>query len=543
MWRNLSQRAGVWGAMVASIVAMLVLYGFALWFGNLNQDEGWYLYAARSCAEGSWPYRDFFFTQGPVMPVVYGWFAKLWLPYGVLGGRGLTALLGVVGAVLASQLARRASRVARHGREAALLGLALVGCNLYHVYFTTIPKTYALAGVLVLGGYLVLTLVELRGRRSRSPLAGMWGIPAGVLLALAGGTRLSLVLLLPVTALWLLLWCVRFRSAFFWFTLGGALGLALVFGPVWQHSWEQFSFAQSFHVERGGRDLMFMAGSLSRIVRGYLGTVVVGLLLVVVRWFGVWRGAGKFERGEERGYQGYLWPQLWLLGFVVVFVFQLLTPFPYDDYQVPLMGLCGAALAGLVGCIPVCRVRRGVALIGVGGVLAASFGSSLLQEWLVVRQDRFWVVKKECSDLEQLRSCAVEIRELAGGDDMLLTQDVYLALEAGMRVPAGMEMGPFSYFPELSDEDAVKMRVLNRGGMERVLREAGAGVAAISGYGLSIRSPVMDEVPYAERQGFFAMLGVNYDLVAEVDDFGQHCTRLQIFRRRVALSGDGSGGK
>jgi hypothetical protein len=64
----------------AWIVAVLAFacFGFAaVWFGALNQDEGWYLYAAQSVCEGKMPYRDFFYTQGPVMPYVYSVFAPI----------------------------------------------------------------------------------------------------------------------------------------------------------------------------------------------------------------------------------------------------------------------------------------------------------------------------------------------------------------------------------------------------------------------------------------------------------------------------------
>ncbi len=40
----------------------------------------------RAVADGRMPYRDFFFTQGPLMPYLYGLFAPLWSPHGGGGG-------------------------------------------------------------------------------------------------------------------------------------------------------------------------------------------------------------------------------------------------------------------------------------------------------------------------------------------------------------------------------------------------------------------------------------------------------------------------
>ena len=48
-----------------AVFAFVVLGAAAVWLGGLNQDEGWYLYAAKMAAEGKMLYRDFFYTQSP----------------------------------------------------------------------------------------------------------------------------------------------------------------------------------------------------------------------------------------------------------------------------------------------------------------------------------------------------------------------------------------------------------------------------------------------------------------------------------------------
>ena len=64
----------LFAAVLAVCAAVL-----AVWFGGLNQDEGWYLYAAQMVRAGKLPYRDFFYTQGPTMPFVYAVLAPVWL--------------------------------------------------------------------------------------------------------------------------------------------------------------------------------------------------------------------------------------------------------------------------------------------------------------------------------------------------------------------------------------------------------------------------------------------------------------------------------
>src|SRR5690554_5340670 len=134
------QQDGFWRraepmTMGAGLLLALCIYGFNLWFGNLNQDEGWYLYAALERSEGRLPYRDFFFTQGPVLPWVYGWLAPVWAGFGLVGGRALTAVLGLAGGGLSAALAAAVSPRATR-RLAALTAFLLTSGNLYHSYFT-----------------------------------------------------------------------------------------------------------------------------------------------------------------------------------------------------------------------------------------------------------------------------------------------------------------------------------------------------------------------------------------------------------------------
>jgi hypothetical protein len=177
---------------VGALLLALVLYAANLWLGNLNQDEGWYLYAALENAAGRLPYRDFFFSQGPLMPRVYGLLAPLWAPAGVAGGRALTALFGLCGALRAGWLAARG---APRGRWLAcgITAFLLTGCNVYHSYFTTIPKTYALASLLLLAGLAALWNPDQLRAAWRAALGGL-------LLAGAACTRLSLGIALPVAA-------------------------------------------------------------------------------------------------------------------------------------------------------------------------------------------------------------------------------------------------------------------------------------------------------------------------------------------------------
>ena len=264
-----------------SILAIAVLGAAAVWMGGVNQDEGWYLYAANLVAEGKMPYRDFFYTQGPMLPYVYSVFAPIWGTYGVLGARIFTLALGLLGIVFAADLARRLAPDGR-GETAALTVVLLLGSNLYHLYYLAIPKTYALAALFVLIGFWLLAKA---GRGGRLLAAG-----AGVALAFAAGTRISLGALLAVTGVCLLL-SRRWRTLAF-FSLGGFAGLALVYLPFLCDAGarEGLFAAQRYHAARGGFDIVWTVGSFSRLVRWYLPAfVVLGLGVAGMLKVGGWR--------------------------------------------------------------------------------------------------------------------------------------------------------------------------------------------------------------------------------------------------------------
>ena len=460
---------------IAAVAAALVLGGAAVWLGGLNQDEGWYLYAANLVAEGQTPYRDFAFTQGPVMPYVYSLFSGIWRHYGLLGARLFNLGIGLlsIGAIML---------IARRLKGSSLIALLLLGCNLYHLYYLAIPKTYALASLLVSLGFLCLTFDAVSA-----------AFAAGLLLALAAGVRISLGGLLAAVGIWMVIKNPRLlaenrRCNWLWFGLGGLLGLALCYGPFLFDDSARAGLiaAQRYHAAREASGVFFALGSVSRLVRWYLPLAV--LLAVVV--------------AQKRRLVG----GIWLLAPLAVMAVQLLAPFPYEDYQLPLIGVL-AAVASLakVEALP-------VALLGFG----LAFGNPLLEKWTVDGQDRFWSLKKDKCELAQLRETARTIEALDPGGSLLLTQDLYLAIETDRKVPKGLEMGPFSI---LSDEE-----------WRALLELAPCPVAALSGYTFAIEPPSCVQRDLTQQLEYWQILKTRYALADRIERFGQNATTLLILK-------------
>lgn len=481
------------------LAAFGVLGAAAVWLGGLNQDEGWYLYAAQLVSEGNVLYRDFFYTQGPLMPMVYSFFVRVWQEWGLLGARVMTLLIGFIGVMFAAALA---GRLVPTGRKlaAAVSAFLMLGCNLYHIYYTAIPKTYALASLFVMMGFYLLSF---------SVDARHWlSILAGLSLAFAAGTRVSLGALLVVVGISLLV-TKRWKSLA-WFCVGGFAGLAIVYGPFLLDDGTRSGLvaAQRYHAARGGSDPVWVIGSLSRLVRWYLPVfVVLGLGFVGMRRCLVGSRCLTVMQTVS------------LLGFLAVFMVQMVAPFPYEDYQVPVMGLLVvfATAWWFSGDNSVVDLTKCVILV-MGMTFACSFGSPLLEKWMTNGQDRFWSIKKKCCELSQLRMVADQIEQMDPGGKDLLTQDLYLAIETRRRVPKGLEMGPFSM---LSDSE-----------WRQLLGNAQCRVAALSGYSFAIVPPKCDERPTSVQMEYWNILKNNYKLVVKEENFGQNATTLLVLRRK-----------
>lgn len=502
---------------------LLVLLSLALCaanivFGNLNLDEGWYLNAALLVADGKEPYRDFFFTQAPFMPHVYALLSPLWRHFGVLGGRIVTAVFGYMAVILAS-LAVRGAVPANRRNLASLSVFALLACNIYHSYFTVIPKTYALASFfLSLGAFLLSRIDGGRGHSLRDRLLAIF---AACAMVAATMTRLSLGVALAAAGLWLLLSARRLGFLWLFYGVAGFLVLGVVFPPIALNGpQDPFIFANFFHGARAGGGLSMAAGAVSRLARNYMPFALFALGAI-------------FLRRKGFSLRSSLPPQtgLFAIIFAALFIIHILTPFPYDDYQVPGMPLLACAIVSVfLNALPEDdRVGRLLPSAILAIAVLFAFTSTINEDWFVARKDRFWVVMKKEPDLFKLREAGRVLREATDEGDCILTTDTYLAVEAGRPVPPGFEMGPFGYFPELSDKESAYYHVLNRNLLSETAASCGAKVAAFSGYSFAMAAPAMTQVPEDERAAIMADVTRGYRKTVAFPDFGQEHTRLEIW--------------
>ena len=136
----------------------------------------------------------------------------------------------------------------------------------------------------------------------------------------------------------------------------------------------------------------------------------------------------------------------------------------------------------------------------------------------------------------RLRRAGRAVREANPAGKPLLTQEAYLAVEAGAGVVPGLEIGPFSLFPALSDDEARAHRVHNVATLEEAIRTCDADVAALSGYSFLIALPTTEPLPEADRERLLAAVRQRFpDVVRAEPRFGQQNTPLEV-RTRPASS-------
>ncbi|MDP2989071.1 MAG: hypothetical protein Q8O57_00695, partial [Kiritimatiellota bacterium] len=311
---------------------------------------------------------------------------------------------------------------------------------------------------------------------------------AGAFMVLAAGTRMSAGAVLPIVFLYLLK-AHRNAPPLAWlhFGLGATVMAGLVFLPFLILAPESFLYCvMQYHTLRHSSDglmaMVFKIGFLSRLLQAYFVAFSIGVSVAFAKWAcsraPAAMAAPTATAAPAATVAIALMRILWL-SIIAITLIHFLAPFPYDDYQVFVFPLLAIAIASaavrLVG-------QRGALWLTIT-ILVVSLGaagsSPLNQDWFIQGRDRIWWLVKDRSPLQKLRDTAALIREATQPGDLLLTQDPYLAVETNLKLPPGLEMGQFSYFPALSDNQAARLHVFNRAGFEHLLRTTVSPLAAL----------------------------------------------------------------
>jgi len=229
----------------------------------IDPDEGYYILASRLVFQHKMPYRDFLYTQTPLLPYVYG----LWMQLGGISWASARSLsvgfTDVLSILLYIQISSQTRRWA-----VGVLGVLLFASSTLIFGWMPIVKTYALSSVLLFSCYMIVT------RFSAGSPRWLFSV-AGLLLGLSVEVRLYFIGLLPIFLLWVFRnrEICRKRAALFCFTAGFLIAiLPSAYFAIFH--WNVFLFnIIGIHAIRSDYDLI---GSLGQKLWTFLGALLVG---------------------------------------------------------------------------------------------------------------------------------------------------------------------------------------------------------------------------------------------------------------------------
>lgn len=477
------------------LVAALFVAQLAFWivFRLVNLDEGWYLWAGQEVFRGRLLYRDFAYTQTPLLPYVYG---PVQLVFGstLYTGRIVTALFGLAAALLSVATARRLA-----GSSAGLFALLVLASTLLAITAFAFTATYGLAAcLLAVAFYLALRLPPARKRT----------LLVAILLALAVSVRVSTVVVFLPLGLYVILTSPRrWRAAA---TLAGAAALTLtvLLGPFLVTGREVMVYdILGFHTDRNTPEWhqTMVRDKLWETVRD-LPVPVLGYLAATATL------AGKLVRGRRVAWRAYGFEAAVAASVFLLFLTHFIprtTMSYYNTLQAPLIAvLVGVWLARLWRRWP--RLTAGLIVLGLAAQLVTQ-----------AQAVRFYGLNTwPQSQVETVRQAARTLNSLAPAAQEMVTFNLHLALEAGLDVPESFEMSIFSYRPTWSDEQAQRFRVINNAGLLAAL-EQGADAVALTRFDR--------ELLYGDRDALFDALDANYRLATVVPGFGPMLDDLSIY--------------
>jgi len=437
-------------ALLFALLAAECLYFLA--YGRYNIDEGLHLNAGRLLFfEGRLPYRDFPFSQGPGGPFFYG--LGEWL-FGasLLVGRSLSLLVNL--AALAAMMIF-ASRLA--GPAAAGLVALLTTIN--------IPAVWTFAQVRTEPPSMPLVVFALMALCRRGASALRWAI-APCLLVWATSVRLTSVLaLLAVCAI------VAFelrRSPRTLAKVGGWVALNGVLA-----AWPILFFPQQsfFHIVSSqlGRTERFAMGEFPFSARFWFfvdpHTSFQPLLLLCLAPLFV------LLRDWRRGWRPRL-PSLedptsvlfWLISTALLtYLPHMFLRIGFFHYFVTASVLLTLAIAIALPLVVREAGRYRVVVLAVVGISVAAVwlgGANL--GW----QHRAKWVASGSPTVTRLAPLRERMRKLSPDGCRIMTFQTHLAVETGCELMPGLEYSFFSFFPQLSLEEAEQHGVMNQ---ERLL--------------------------------------------------------------------------
>jgi 4-amino-4-deoxy-L-arabinose transferase-like glycosyltransferase len=471
----------------------LIWFG-ALWrsaeFGLLNVDEPFYLTAGDLVFRGQVPYRDFAFTQGPVLPYVYGAALAL-IGTNLATGRFVSVALSALALALVLSIAHRLASV-----RASVIAFILLIATPHVLYFLAIIKTYSLSAALTLWALAVVL-------HSGSPRSASWSFLSTLVAGLAALTRLSF---LPVLVMVFLFWLRRRRgrASGLGLLVLGLLTLALA---VSSNGNLIFDVLQ-FHLSRARLE----GAALSSLPSLALTTSIVfaPALVWVVFLLMLWWRVPSFQSGLVEWWHSKTDTKvLVLLVAMSLAIVHFLQPAVYWEYQIPGYFLAVVLVAAMSATVIDAKAQPVRTIILTISLVASSVGLWDRVSPALWRPTSMLVSSSEASELLARRGTQ---------RDTLLGGFNHLALASGLQVFPGNEMGWFSLADRSLIPESTTRHLLSEEAVTDALASCSATFVATDPVALfPVTVPSLARVSEVTQKQWRDLLQQNYRIIY-VDD-------------------------
>jgi hypothetical protein len=489
----------VWPLTVGGALLYAAIAGFNIAYGAMNVDEGFYAAAARAVWQGEVPYRDFGYTQSPLLPYVNGGVMQF-TGFGFFAQRVVNAGWGLLAVVLGMRLLWRRGFAWR-----GVLLLLMFALTPAWMYLTGLGKTYGFVGFVAMAAAWVL-LEWPAGWRKSAALA--------VLGVVGVGCRL------PAAPFFALVWLAGLREAdgftrrrlavsSLW--LAGASAALLL--PFYLAAPEQARFwLIDFHrVSVPLRDWRVRWEEMFALSPGLWGTLVfaVGAGVVARR---------RWPRGEAAV----------AVAALAGLASNLLPKGAYEEYGVPFLpplAVTAFLLLPDLGRWPRGRAALAAALLvlpilvipplcsGYRGPTKAAFPSNYLP--LNTRPYNYRLPAN-------VRAAAGLVREQLPAGEPFFGPAIILAIEADRPVPRRLRMGAFTMTSDFPEDVADRLHLMTYAEMERLADGPAMrviGMHAQSAFNYSWSMPSFAYQSDAERARWLRSFARRFEVAYSDGDF------------------------
>ena len=401
--------------------------------------------------EGLRPYRDFMFSQMPLMPYVYaGWFH--FTGPSLESARLLSAMFGLGAVILIGLASYR-----RAGLTAGVVGLLVASINLNYVGETLIARTQPLTVFLTACALFVLSK-----RNPGKPLQ-----QAGLTMLFMTLAFLSRLSILPcLLLLWGYLgWLNRKTLLFF-----GAMVVINLAVLISSYAFFNADKNMLFGIYTAHQELaQFMPWSWARLAPTIREWMDHELPIVVLFVAAMWIFAADLVKNKTNLWsrvEELLYPTFLLLSYWGSTTIHWMAPQSYATHQSSIFAFI--IVFSAVTLAPVFEKNRqenkfGTPALFILLLLVFQMASSGVTLGLNSNGNR---------GMEGLHQAESSLRQMAKEGDELLSFNPELAVNSGLRVPSGYEMAEFCYFPRMTNERCAKLKTVN---VQKLLADIDSG--------------------------------------------------------------------